>query len=128
MRRNFLIILACLALSACGTIEVFNHESPPEYLTIRKAEFFARGPAQQDPPQMIESDTRVAVLKRDSGFALVQLPDQRKGYMIWSDLKEAPPEPPEIPFDPVIVEEVIEVPLPDLGAIPDELPGVLMSE
>lgn len=128
MRRNFFIILAGLALSGCGTIEVFNHDSPPEYLTIRKAEFFARGPAQPDPPQEIDIDTRVAVLKRDSGFAQVRLPDGRKGYMIWSDLKEAPPEPVEVPFDPVIVEEIIEVPLPDLGAVPEEVPGLLMNE
>lgn len=128
MKRKFLTILSCLALTGCGTIEVFNHEAPPEYLTIRKAEFFARGPAQQDPPVMIEPETRVAVLKRDSGFAVVELPDARKGYMIWSDLKEAPPEPPDIPFDPMIVEEIIEVPLPDFAAIPDELPGSLLDD
>lgn len=128
MRRSFFIILASLALSACGTIEVFNHDAPPEYLTVRKAEFFARGPAQPDPPQDIAAETRVAVLKKDSGFAQVRLPDGRKGYMIWTDLKEAPPEPVEVPFDPVIVEEIIEVPLPDLGAIPAEVPGVLLDE
>jgi hypothetical protein len=58
----------------------------------------------------------------------VRLPDGRKGYMIWTDLKEAPPEPVEVPFDPVIVEEIIEVPLPDLGAIPAEVPGELINE
>jgi hypothetical protein len=128
MKRNLFIILASLALSACGTIEVFNHDSPPEYLTLRKAEFFARGPAQSDPPQSIAAETRVSVLKKDSGFAQVRLPDGRKGYMIWTDLKEAPPEPVEVPFDPVIVEEIIEVPLPDLGAIPAEVPGELINE
>lgn len=128
MRRNLFILLASLALSACGTIEVFNHDSPPEYLTVRKAEFFARGPAQPDPPLSIAAETRVSVLKKDSGFAQVRLPDGRKGYMIWTDLKEAPPEPVEVPFDPVIVEEIIEVPLPDLGAIPAEVPGELINE
>lgn len=128
MRRNLFILLASLALSACGTIEVFNLDSPPEYLTVRKAEFFARGPAQPDPPLSIAAETRVAVLKKDSGFAQVRLPDGRKGYMIWTDLKEAPPEPVEVPFDPVIVEEIIEVPLPDLGAIPAEVPGELINE
>ena len=128
MKRNIFITLVSLALSACGTIEVFNHESPPEYLTVRKAEFFARGPAQSDPPLAIEIDTRVEVLKKDSGFVHVRLPDGRKGYMIWSDLKEAPPEPVEVPFDPVIVEAIIEVPLPDFGAVPEEVPGLLLDE
>jgi hypothetical protein len=129
MKRNLFLILLALGVSACGTIEVFNHESPPEYLTIGDAEFFGRGPAQLDPPQKIAPDTRVVVLKKDSGFAQVELPDGRKGYMIWSELKEAPPEPVDVPFDPIIVEELfIELPPPDLEAIPDEVPHLLMSE
>lgn len=128
MKRNISIILVCLALSGCTTIEVFNHESPPEYLTVRVAEFFARGPAQPDPPQKIPPDTLVSVLKRDSGFVQVRLPDGRKGYMIWADLKPAPPEAPGVPFDPVIVEAIVEVPLPDFGTAPDEVPSVLLNE
>jgi hypothetical protein len=37
----------------------------------------------------------------------------------------APPEAPEVPFDPAIVEDIIEVPLPDFAEIPDELPEKL---
>jgi hypothetical protein len=29
---------------------------------------------------------------------------------------------PGVPFDPVIVEEIVEAPLPDFGMAPDEVP------
>jgi len=53
---------------------------------------------------------------------VVKLLDGRTGYIPFFELKPAPPEAPEIPFDPMIVEEIVEVPLPDFAVVPDELP------
>lgn len=125
MKPELLPILAAVLLSGCQTVELFNQESPPEYLTATRADFFARGPAQANPPEKIAKDTFVKVLKKDSGFAVVKLLDGRSGYIPWNELKPAPPEAPGVPFDPVIVEEIVEVPLPDFAAVPDELPEKL---
>lgn len=124
--RNFLIpLLAILPLAGCGTVELFNQDAPPEYMTATRAEFYSRGPAQALPPEKIEKDTFVKVLKKDSGYAVVRLLDGRGGYIPWDQLRPAPPEAPGVPFDPVIVEEIIEVPLPDFDVVPEELPAQL---
>jgi hypothetical protein len=94
-------------------------------MTATRADFFARGPAQSTPPEKIEKDTFVKVLKKDSGYAVVKLLDGRTGYIPYFELKPAPPEAPEVPFDPAIVEDIIEVPLPDFAEIPDEVPEKL---
>ena len=122
MKFALLPILAALILAGCGTVELFNQDAPPEYMTATRADFFSRGPAQALPPEKIEKDTFVKVLKKDSGYAVVRLLDGRSGYIPWDELRPAPPEAPGVPFDPVIVEEIIEVPLPDFGMVPDELP------
>lgn len=124
MRKSLLPLLALTLLSGCGTVELFNQDAPPEFMTATRAEFYSRGPAQALPPEKIEKDTFVKVLKKDSGFAVVRLLDGRTGYMAWDELRPAPPEAPGVPFDPVIVEEIIEVPLPDFGIVPDELPSM----
>lgn len=116
-------LFAALALSGCGTVELFNSNSPPEFMTKREADFFARGPAQAMPPQKIPKDTFLSLLKKDTGYAFVRLADNRTGYMDFADLKPAPPVAPGVPFDPVIVEEIVEVPLPDFGIVPDEVPS-----
>jgi len=123
MKFALLPILAALILAGCGTVELFNQDAPPEYMTATRADFFSRGPAQALPPEKIEKDTFVKVLKKDSGYAIVRLLDGRSGYIPWDELRPAPPEAPGVPFDPVIVEEIIEVPLPDFGMVPDELPS-----
>lgn len=63
------------------------------------------------------------MLKKDSGFAFVRLLDKRTGYIAWSELRAAPPPVPEVPFDPVAMDEIVEVPLPDFNLVPDELPS-----
>ena len=123
MRKTLLPILAATLLPGCGTVELFNQDAPPEYMTAIRADFFSRGPAQALPPEKIEKDTFVKVLKKDSGYAVVRLLDGRSGYIPWEELRPAPPEARGVPFDPVIVEEIIEVPLPDFGMVPDELPS-----
>ena len=125
MKLKLLPILAALLLTGCETVELFNQEAPPEDQTATRADFFARGPAQSTPPEKIEKDTYVKVLKKDSGYAVVKLLDGRSGYIPWNELKPAPPEAPGVPFDPVIVEEIVEVPLPDFAVVPDELPEKL---
>lgn len=122
MKPELLPILGAALLAGCQTVERFNQDAPPEYVTATRADFFARGPAQATPPVKINKDTFVKVLKKDSGYAVVKLLDGRSGYIPWNELKPAPSEAPGIPFDPVIVEEIVEVPLPDFGAVPDELP------
>ena len=125
MKPELLPILAVVLLAGCQSVETFNPDTPPEYMTATRADFFSRGPAQTTPPEKIEKDTYVKVLKKDSGYAVVKLLDGRTGYIPWVELKPAPPEAPGVPFDPVIVEEIVEVPLPDFAAVPDELPEKL---
>ncbi|MCX6965871.1 MAG: hypothetical protein NTW41_11055 [Verrucomicrobia bacterium] len=125
MKPELLPILVAIVLAGCQSVETFNQETPPEYMTATRADFFARGPAQSTPPEKIEKDTFVKVLKKDSGYAVVKLLDGRTGYIPYFELKPAPPEAPEVPFDPAIVEDIIEVPLPDFAEIPDEVPEKL---
>ena len=127
MRINLLVALAAGSLAGCGTVELFNQDAPPEYMTATRAEFFSRGPAQALPPEKIETDTFVKGRQKDSGYAGVRLLDGRGGYIPWDQLRPAPPEAPGVPFDPVIVEEIVEVPLPDFGVVPDELPAQLRT-
>jgi hypothetical protein len=128
MKREPLCLIACLLLTGCAVVEHFDKESPPEYLTVRRAEFFRSGPAQAFPPEKLEKQMVLNVLKKDSGYAFVRLLDNRTGYVAFSDLRAAPPVAPGVPFDPVIVEEVVEVPLPDFRAIPDEIPEKLRKK
>jgi hypothetical protein len=125
MKREILSLIACLILAGCAAVEHFDKESPPEYLTTRRAEFFRSGPAQAFPPEKLEKEMTLSVLKKDSGYAFVRLLDNRTGYVAFSDLRAAPPVAPGVPFDPVIVEEIVEVPLPDFGVLPDEIPEKL---
>jgi hypothetical protein len=128
MKREYLCLIACLLLVGCSTVEHFDKEAPPEYLTNRRSEFFRSGPAQAFPPEKLDKDTTLNVLRKDSGYAFVRLLDNRTGYVAFSDLRAAPPVAPGVPFDPVIVEEIVEVPLPDFGAIPDEIPEKLRKK
>jgi hypothetical protein len=128
MNRDSLILIACLLLSGCSAVEHFDKESPPEYLTKRRTEFFRSGPAQAFPPEKLEKEVTLNVLKKDSGYAVVRLLDNRTGYIAFSDLRVAPPVAPSVPFDPVTVEEIVEVPLPDFAAIPDEIPEKLRKK
>lgn len=128
MKCNRLFLLACLLLAGCAAVEHFDQESPPEYITTRRAEFFRSGPAQAFPPEKIEKETVLNVLAKDSGYAFVRLSDNRTGYVAFSDLRAAPPVAPGVPFDPVIVEEIVEVPLPDFHVIPDEIPEKLRKK
>ena len=128
MKHSRFSLLACLLFAGCTAVEHFDKDSPPEYLTARKAEFFRSGPAQAFPPEKLEKQTPLNVLKKDSGYAYVRLPDNRTGYVAFNDLRPAPPVAPGVPFDPVIVEEIVEVPLPDFAAIPDEIPEKLRKK
>jgi hypothetical protein len=128
MKRERLGLIACLLLTGCAAVEHFDKESPPEYLTVRRTEFFRSGPAQAFPPEKLEKQMALNVLKKDSGYAFVRLLDNRTGYVAFSDLRVAPPVAPGVPFDPVIVEEIVEVPLPDFRAIPDEIPEKLRKK
>ncbi|MEI8292477.1 MAG: hypothetical protein WCG66_00650 [bacterium] len=128
MKCEHLFLAACLLLTGCAAVEHFDKESPPEFLTAHRTEFFRSGPAQAFPPEKLDKDTTLKILAKDSGYAFVQLPDHRTGYVVFSDLRAAPPVAPSVPFDPVIAEEVVEVPLPDFGVMPDEIPEKLRKK
>lgn len=132
MNRKLIPFVFSLLLTGCATVEVFDPQNPPEYVLTRRAEFYAWGPAQAGPPQKVEKDTPVHVYKKDSGYAYVRLADKRGGYIEWDALKATPaPAPAAVvvpnnaPYNPVPVDEIVEVPLPDFQAIPDELPAKL---
>jgi uncharacterized protein YgiM (DUF1202 family) len=122
MNRKIFPFCLLLLISGCASVEMFNQDEPPEYIVSRQAEFFRNGPAQAFPPEKINKDTHLNVLKKDSGFAFVRLLDKRTGYIAWSELHPAPPPVPEVLYDPVSVDEIVEVPLPDFTVVPDELP------
>lgn len=129
MNRKLIPFLLTLLLAGCAQVELFDQQNPPEYILTRRAEFYAWGPAQAGPPQKVEQDIVVRVYKKDSGYAYVRLPDNRGGYIEWDALKAAPtPAPVAVPYasntriHSVPVDEIVEVPLPDFQAIPDELP------
>ena len=119
-RKSFPFFLLML-LSGCASVEMFDQNDPPEYIVNQRADFFKFGPAQAFPLEKINKDTYLNVLKKDSGFAFVRLLDKRTGYIAWSELRAAPPPVLEVPFDPVSVDEIVEVPLPDFNLVPDEL-------
>ena len=125
MKCERIAFIVCLLLTGCASVEHFDKDAPPEFITIGRAEFFRSGPAQAFPPEKLEKEMTLNVLKKDSGYAFVRLLDNRTGYVAFSDLRAAPPVAPGVPFDPVIVEEVVEVRLPDFGVIPDEIPEKL---
>lgn len=125
MKCEHIAFIACLLLTGCTAVEHFDKDAPPEFITTRRAEFFRSGPAQAFPPEKLEKEMTLNVLKKDSGYAFVRLLDNRTGYVAFSDLRAAPPVALGVPFDPVIVEEIVEVPLPDFGVIPDEIPEKL---
>ena len=91
MKREPLCLIACLLLTGCSAVEHFDKDSPPEYLTVRRAEFFRSGPAQAFPPEKLEKEMALNLLKKDSGYAFVRLLDNRTGYVAFSDLRAAPP-------------------------------------
>ena len=122
MNRKIFPFCLLLLLTGCASVEMFNQDEPPEYIVSHRADFFRNGPAQAFPPEKINKDTRLNVLKKDSGFAFVRLLDKRTGYIAWSELHPAPPPVREVLYDPVTVDEIVEVPLPDFTVVPDELP------
>ena len=122
MNPKFVPIWLLLLLSGCAAVEVFDQNDTPEYIVNQQADFFRHGPAQAFPPEKINKETYLNVLKKDSGFAFVRLLDNRTGYIAWSELRAGPPPVIEVPFDPVAVDDIVEVPLPDFSVVPDELP------
>jgi len=128
MNRDLLPFFLGLLVAGCAPVEVFNIDRPPEYVVTRRADFYAQGPAQTAPPHKVEKDTPVSVFKKDSGFAYVKLPDERKGYLEWDALRLAPPVASGVPFDPIMVDEIVEVPLPDFKVVPDELPKKMLKQ
>jgi len=133
-----------LALAAvligCAATEVYESEKAPEMIVIREyTPFYQDGPMQTRGPDLsMRINDRVKLLKRDfTGFAFVEIPDGRRGYVGYEDLAPAPPRPApvaEAPSPrssgnrrPVSFESLYsgpqnnEVPLPDASAPPPDL-------
>ncbi len=94
------------------------------------------------PDASLKVNTRVKMLRKEMGYSLVQLEDERTGYVANENLAVAPPRPPEpkvsefIPDNastgargrrgkpsspPYRGEQLNDIPLPDLDVPPPDL-------
>jgi uncharacterized protein YgiM (DUF1202 family) len=94
--RWFFLLGTALLLSGCAT-ETFAPDVAPEYVIIRDySPFYRMGPQQgRGPDASLRVSTRVKLLRREMGFSLVQLEDERTGYVANENITVAPPRPPE---------------------------------
>lgn len=89
--------LVCL-LSGCAT-QSFAPEQAPEMSIIRDfSSFYRLGPMQgRGPDATLRAGERVKLLRKEMGYSLVLLEDNRTGYVANEDFVPAPPRPPKPP-------------------------------
>lgn len=133
--RTCLALIFAVIGTGCTTTQSFSPEEAPEYIVIRDfAPFFRTGPMQsRGPDASLPARTRVKVLRLEMGYSLVQLEDQRTGYVANENIAVAPPRPPE-KIEPKPSprnrgsqssgerfrgEQLNDIPLPDPVAPPD---------
>lgn len=144
---NYARVLAvwvfCLLIQGCAT-QTFAPEQAPEFLVIRDfTPMYRLGPMQaRGPDASLKVNTRVKMLRKEMGYSLVQLEDERTGYVANENLAVAPPRPPEPkvsdfvpdnastgargrrgkPSSPAYRgEQLNDIPLPDLSVPPPDL-------
>jgi hypothetical protein len=93
--RAILILAVAVVFSACET-QSFAPEQAPEFVIISDfSPFYKTGPLQaRGPDATLRVDERVKVLRREMGYSLVQLEDERTGYIANENMAVAPPRPP----------------------------------
>jgi len=84
-----------VALAGCAT-KAYAPEEAPELVTITDfSGFYRLGPLQSRGPDVsLKAGTRVKLLRKEMGYSLVMLEDQRTGYIANESLVPAPPRPP----------------------------------
>ena len=92
-------LLACLLsafLAGCAT-EAFTPDQAPEYMALKDyTPFYRLGPMQaRGPDTTLRAQTRFKLLRKEMGYSLVQLEDDRTGYVANEFMIIAPPRPPE---------------------------------
>jgi uncharacterized protein YgiM (DUF1202 family) len=92
----FTLVFAVFLLGGCAS-QTFAPEVAPEYVVIRDfTSFYRLGPQQgRGADSSLRVGDRVKLLRREMGFSLVQLEDQRTGYVANENMTVAPPRPPE---------------------------------
>jgi hypothetical protein len=101
------LLAAAVLFSGCAS-ETFAPEAAPEFVVIRdRVAFYRFGPAQAGRPEAeLSRSQRVRVLRKEFGYSLVQLEDERVGYVANEDIAPAPPEEQvSMPVEPIINEE-----------------------
>ncbi len=89
------LFAAAVILSGCAASQTYTPETAPEYVMIRDfTPFYRLGPMQGRPDASLPAGTRVKLLRQEMGFSLVQLSDNRTGYVANENMVVAPKLPP----------------------------------
>ena len=141
--RFLAVWVICVLLQGCAT-QTYAPDQAPEYVVIRDfTPMYRLGPMQaRGPDASLKVNTRVKLLRQEMGYSLVQLEDERTGYVANENLAVAPPRPPEPkvseftpdspspgsrsrrgkPSSPAYQgEQLNDIPLPDLSVPPPDL-------
>jgi hypothetical protein len=96
-----------LLLASCAATAVYTPDKAPEYVVVHGyAPFYKLGPMQGRPDASLPLNTRVKLLRNESGYSMVQLDDARTGYVANDDIAPAPPRPPT----PAVSDETSSTP------------------
>jgi hypothetical protein len=89
--------LAFSVLAAGCATQSYAPEEAPEMSIIRDyAGFYRLGPIQARGPDVsLRTGERVKLMRKEMGYSLVMLEDQRTGYVANEYLAPAPPRPPK---------------------------------
>jgi hypothetical protein len=104
--RNVLLLGGLLVLSACAT-KTFAPDQAPEYTITRSfTPFYTERPVEGITTDItLNEQTRVKLLRKGTGYSLVQLEDSRTGYVANKNMAVAPAGSQERPFGSTAEEE-----------------------
>jgi hypothetical protein len=97
--RNALLVATGIVFGACAT-QTFRSEEAPDYVVTRDpTPFYLSKPRNEGTPDAaLGPETRVKLLRQQSGYSLVLLEDSRKGYVANAYLTKASPGTQPRPF------------------------------
>ena len=103
--RAVLLLGGLLAFSACAT-KTFSPDQAPEYTITRSfTPFYSERPVEGATTDVSLSEkTRLKLLRKETGYSLVQLEDSREGYVANKNMVVAPPGSQERPFGSTVEE------------------------